>query len=461
MKPTKLSLHNIGIVENEIITIDKPLIIFYGEIRAGKSTILKSIIWVCGGEFPTDILRHGTKEGHIELQFANGHIRREFYLSKDGKTIKARAIEFIRDGRPVQQPAAAIKELLNPFTLDQDFLVRKNETDRNKYFIELFGVDTSAEDAELVKLESQASALRSELKGYGEIDLTEYKTVDSVSLAQQRAKIIEDANVLRLEFEKELASINEAYENRCGEFNKIVNTKYSRDSERKLKQGQIVAEQTEISRLKSLISQAENRLNAHTEWLELNPELELPAEPKVPDTTALKQKILALHTPDASAIDKQLADAAASNVRAEQYQKNLAREKERLAKATALTQKEADIKTKRQAKLDKLTGINETCKVEGLKFTADGQFSFEGTSAAMLSTSQIMRLSKLLSDLYPPGLGITLIDRGESLGKSIFELIDRAKADEKAILATVVGERPAIVPEQVGVFVVDNGKIEK
>jgi hypothetical protein len=61
--------------------------------------------------------------------------------------------------------------------------------------------------------------------------------------------------------------------------------------------------------------------------------------------------------------------------------------------------------------------------------------------------------------LYPPGLGISLIDRGESLGKSIFGLIHRARTEDKTILTTVVGERPAVVPEHVGVFVVEGGKI--
>lgn len=77
----------------------------------------------------------------------------------------------------------------------------------------------------------------------------------------------------------------------------------------------------------------------------------------------------------------------------------------------------------------------------------------------MLSTSQLMRLSSILSGHYPDGFGLDLIDRGESLGKSIFSFIERAKAEEKTILATVVGEKPAAIPEHVGVFVVEQGKL--
>ena len=52
MKPTKLIIKNIGKIPNETIEINKPLILFYGEIKQGKTTILNSVRWVCGGEFP-------------------------------------------------------------------------------------------------------------------------------------------------------------------------------------------------------------------------------------------------------------------------------------------------------------------------------------------------------------------------------------------------------------------------
>lgn len=82
------------------------------------------------------------------------------------------------------------------------------------------------------------------------------------------------------------------------------------------------------------------------------------------------------------------------------------------------------------------------------------------TEAGMLSTSQMMKLSSQLSALYPEGFGLDLIDRAESLGKSIFAFVDRAKAENKTILAAVVGEKPAEVPEEVGVFVVEGGVIK-
>ena len=92
-------------------------------------------------------------------------------------------------------------------------------------------------------------------------------------------------------------------------------------------------------------------------------------------------------------------------------------------------------------------------------FDETGDFTYDGTQAGMLSTSQLMQLSSELSALYPEGLGVELLDGAESLGKSVFEFVNRAKAENKTILATIVGERPAKVPENIGVFVVEEGKV--
>lgn len=455
MKPTRLLIKNIGIIPDADIPINKPLLVFYGEIRAGKSTILHAVQWVCGGEFPSDILRHGAKEGLIELQFDNGHIRREFYLAKDGKTVKARPIEFIRDKRPVATPVREIAALLNPFTLDQDFLVRKNETDRKKYFIELFGVDNSDLDTALTSLESEASALRSELKGYGDIDLTEQKPADISSLQAQRAQIVEAARVQRVELEAQLQSIEAAHQAKVelvekgNELARSYNTSIDRAIENKRLREEKIAD------LKQALAMHEAELAK----VSIPPKDEIKPRPAAPDTTALKTQIQALHSPDTAAVDSQLSNAAAQNVKAEQYQKNLARENERKAKGASLDAKEKAVKAKREEKLARLKNINDTCKVPGLKFDDEGEFSFDGTTASMLSTSQLMRLSQALSDLYPPGLGVSLLDRAESLGKSVFELVDRAKAEEKVILAAVVGERPATVPEDIGVWIVENGRV--
>jgi hypothetical protein len=461
MKITHLLIHNIGLIADEKIAIEKPLIIFYGEICAGKTTILNCVRWVCGGEFPTDILRHGAKEGHIELQFDHGHLRREFYLAKDGKTVKARPIEFVRDGRPVAKPVAEIEKLLNPFALDQDYLVRKNEADRNRFFIELFGVDTSKLDNDLYTLEREATELRAELKGFGEIDLTKQERADMAKLKEWRQTIVDAANKSRTDLEAQLEQINADHQRKQqGHDNEVFDLRSLRQS-RTTAQNVIASANEEIRLLQIKIGKLQETVKSQQGWLESNPDKPDPTPPTPPDTTELKGKIHALHTPDTAEVDLKISNAAAQNVRADTYERNLERDGQRQQKQADLATREAAIKAKREERIGLLRTINESCKIEGLKFTETGDFSFEDTSAAMLSTSQIIRLSKKISDLFPPGLGIELLDRGESLGRSIFDYVNHANTNQTTVLATVVGERPAAVPADVGVFVVKDGVVIK
>jgi len=167
-------------------------------------------------------------------------------------------------------------------------------------------------------------------------------------------------------------------------------------------------------------------------------------------------------SPDVSAIDTKIAEAAAVSVRVEQYQKNLKRAEEKATKEKRLSVLESDQRTLKQKKVSRLSDAGEKSGIKDLIFNEDGSFSYRGTSHGMLSTSQLMDLSQELSALYPAGFGLDLIDRAESLGfaigKNILEFVDKAKREDKTILAAIVGERPATTPPEVGVFVVENGE---
>lgn len=94
IKPTKLIIKNVGKLAGEtVIEINRPLILFYGEIRQGKTTILNAVRWVCGGAFPDDIISHGQKEASIELQIEGGLIGRSFYrtVASEGKPSETKA----------------------------------------------------------------------------------------------------------------------------------------------------------------------------------------------------------------------------------------------------------------------------------------------------------------------------------------------------------------------------------
>ena len=453
MKVKSLHITNVGMIADTVITFDKPLILFYGEIRQGKTTILNAVRWVCGGAFPTDIIRHGEKEAEVSLEFDGGMISRSWYVTKDGKT-KAREVTFIRNGKPVPSPVAEIKRFLNPFLLDQDFLRNKTELERRQYFAEMFSVDTQDLDTEHFNNDREASNLRAKIKGYGEIDLTPVERVDIAGAKDKLSKLRSDYAAKKLELENQIEQMTRKHEQEVARVNSANseilshNSKCERAAETRLDiEGAIETHKRKIQEL-------EAQLKAH-----VVPEKKslLPA-PTPPDRSERQKKILDLQ-PDTSALEATIQNGAAQNVRAEQYAKNKDRDSKRRADEKALTaleQRQREIKKEKQSRLKT---VSDSCGIKGLSFDDEGNFIYEGSQAGMLSTSQIMRLSSELSAMYPEGFGLELLDRGESLGRAIFDYVELAKKKKSTVLATIVGEKPAKVPSEVGVFVVRDGVV--
>lgn len=425
MKVTTLTIQNIGLIAGECIMLNKPLILFYGEIQQGKTTILNAVRYVLGGAFPADLLRHGAESGFIQLDFENGYVRREFYRGENGE-VKSRPVTFVRDGVRVARPVAELQKFLNPFLLDQEHLARMTELERKKFFSTLFNTDTTALDEEASKCEQEARELRAKVKGYGDIKPEAVERVNVEELRACRASILEA-------HQGSVKSVAATNAGRSEHNRQISEATESLD-----------AWVTEVERLTIALKDAKNEVDRAQLFLKHNQPLDILVTPPAPDTSKL---------------DEQISTAAANNVRADQYDKDKKRLEQKLADEKQVLALERRLRAIRDEKIGRLEELSSSCGVPGLKFLGMGDFTFEGTTPGMLSTSQLMKLSSALSALYPAGLGVDLIDRGESLGKSIFELVERAQKEDKTILATVVGERPATVPERVGVFVVSNGKV--
>ncbi len=425
MKIKKLIIDNVGKIEHAEIEFDHPLLLFYGEILQGKTTILNAVRWCFGGSFPQDIIRHGAKDADVTLELDNGSISRSWYKAKDGST-KARPITFVRDGKPVKEPTREIEKFLNPFLLDQDFLRKMGEAERKAYFTTLFAVDTSDIDRQIYTASEKAKGLREKLKGYGDIDTTEVKPIDTKVVQQQ------------------LQDIKNTHSRRMDDWNRACLESTNRTIARSTTESKLNDIIKEIQLLTERYEIAERLRVQYKTWLQDNQPIPVDAQPSEPDISTLEAVI---------------SNAAANQVRVEQYQKNLERARLQTADIQTLTELEGAQRELKAKKISTLSKINETHGIKDLTFGDAGNFAYQNTMAGMLSGSQIMHLSAELSRLYPEGLGVGLIDRGESLGKSIFGLIDLAKEKDETILVTVVGESPAEVPENIGVFVVEDGVV--
>jgi len=458
MKAIKLIVKNIGIVADAAIELNKPLIIFYGEIRQGKTTLLNAVKWVFGGAFPTDIIRKGETEASITLFLDCGTITRSFYVARDGST-KARPVIFKRNGAAVEDPVAEIKKLLNPFLLNNLYLINMPELERKKYFVSQFAVDTSGLDNEITVAEALASATRSKLKGYGEIDLTPVEPPpDITKLRQMRADIINEHDKNIALVQAQMAKLRADHQTAVDAVNTAAAAARENNWQRAEAKKKVASFQTDIIRLERELATARDGAASYGQWLDEHPAMDLPPLPPAPDLTHLAAVLMT--KADTRSVDDVILQSEADKVRYEQFLANQKRAEERAKDEAQIKATEATIRELRTKRLAKLKECSEKCGIPGLEFDEAGNFSYQGTQAGMLSTAQLMTLSSQLSALYPDGFGLDLIDRAESLGKSIFAFVDRAKAENKTILAAVVGEKPADVPEEVGVFVVEQGVVK-
>lgn len=467
MKFTRLQIKNIGKLSDVDLKFEKPLNLFYGEIKAGKSTILNAIRWSFGGAFPDDIIRHGEKNAFVQIDGTEDgkpwFIRSEWYVGKDGTT-KRRDIVFDRNGVKSKRPTDEIARLLNPFLLDQDHLRRMKDLQRGRYLVELFGIDTEKEDRAISEKATEASKLRVKVDTYGDIPLNPVEPVNIEGLKRARAMVVREVEEDRAEARAEIAKIMGEYEAQKAKVdarNRDVQ-KVNRDRMNTL--ASIQSNDAAAKSIRDQIAVLETRLgelaketDASRAWLDGNPEKVEEGYPQAPATSALDARATAVA--DTSAIDAKIQDAGAVNVRAEQYQANLKRANQKAADESRILELEAEQRDLKAKKVAKLAALAENSGIPTLVFKEDGGFEYDGTDAGMLSDSQIMRLSQALSGLYPEGFSISLIDRGESLGKSVLTLNAEAGEKKSTILVSIVGEKPAKVPEHVGAWVVEDGKV--
>lgn len=453
MKIKSIIIQNIGTIKNETIKIDKPLTIFYGEIKQGKTTILNSIRWAFGGSFPKDIITHGEEEASITIEFDNGLISRSFYYNKDLEVV-SRPQNIIMNNRKIT--VNELKRYLNPFLLDQNHLINlKAGNERAQFINEIFQVNTTELDVLLIAKEQKAQSLRASIKAYGEINLKEILKPDFEALEAEKIEVENRLKEQRLMIEKENKAIKDTYE---AERQKILNELYAFNTKQ---ESSLTAIEKAKSDLDNIILETKGTIFEKCFDIDCATRLisELPQpEPKKPLIIDLPEpKYIDFDESELININQKIADANVQQVLYDQYLKDEQKYTAKMKAQAELKELESVIKNIRIEKQHAQESINGI--IEGLEYK-NFQLWYENTAFDMLSTSQLMTLSSKLSSMYTESLGLELIDKGECLGKSVMTLVNKAEKEEKNILVTVVGEKPAEIPENIGVFVVENGEVK-
>jgi hypothetical protein len=456
MKIKKIILQNIGLLQNETIELNQPLTLIFGDIRQGKTTVLNAARWLFGATVPNDIIQHGKVNAKIELITDNGFIYREWYINKNGE-ITSKPIQAIIDNKKLSQKE--LTAMVNPFQLDQDYFRRKNLVDKKRYLFDLFEIDTKEIDERIAKGIEFRTKLKTEIAAFGDIAIIEVQKPCIDELVAKRS-VIETDNQQKLQEIKDR--------------NEVLRINYETAKEIELDeietfnivQRNILAEKKDAQKLLTDIlnfiefsiysecfnkEMAEKMANELPEPLPLKPlknTILLPNyEVEIVDNTAINE------------VNELITAEKIKEVEYNNYLKLLERQKCKDSKQLTLVEAEKKINDLRNQKLAKLAEYSG--KVKGLNFMDNGDFTFFDTSSEMLSDSQLIELSTMLSAFYPHVLGIELIDRGESLGKSVYDLCDYAKKHERNVLVTIVGDKPADVKEDIGVYVIQDGKINR
>jgi len=424
MKISSIEIKNIKKIKNAVIKIDKALTLFLGEIKQGKTTILDAFMLCCGGNTPTDLLTHGTDDGYIKITLSPvGYIKRSFFRDKNGNTAAKPKIEYVDiNGEIVTQPAVALKKLLNPFLLDQNFFINMTSLKKKQYFSDLFNTgDVDSMKSRINALHEKAQTLRKTISIYGDDPIA---IVEKPHTDELKAQLEEKTKLIKAENEK------------IKEKNAVI-------LEKNLKHKRSLIRITDIdAEISTLLADKATLID----YCSKNPLEELTPDIDTSEIEALKQEI---------------ADSRVQDEKYKQYQDLLKKEKEKNDHLKELSDITSDEYKLKNENLKRLAEISETCGVKGLKFNDDGDAIYEDTAMDLLSKSQEMQLSSKLQALYPNEFGLELIDGAESLGTSVYEIIDTAIAEKKTVLATIVSDKIAVSDDRIGVWIVEDGVVEK
>lgn len=456
-KVVSLEISNIRLIKHELIEFDAPLMLFYGDIRQGKTTILDCIKSLFLSKIPQDFITKGERKGFVKLILENGTIEKHFRIDKHGVQ-KSDATISIIDSKKVG--VKEIQGMINPIQLNQDFLKEMTGLERSRFFIDLFNVETKGIDNKI----EESLALQSEFKRKcNAIGQTNYKKIERPNIKFCKDEIAVEKEFLLKTYE----SIKLDNDNKKSIYDSEIEIVKLRINDKNIL---IKSENDSLDEINYNLKKLQNSIFGNIEYTGCLDSLKAILETKcIQREIDVFREIDKIKTPEYLPTDN--IDKSKYNILLEKF--NLANQKmisydydqlelKKLNEFNLLDSLLIDIReTLSDLRKDKIKKLSEYgSEIKGLEFTETGSINYKGINIEQLSTSQIVELGSNLQILYKDNLlGIELIDRAESLGKSVFEFAEKAIRENSTILATIVSETPANAPSEVGVFFVENGEI--
>jgi len=416
---------------------DKGLIQIKGKNKQGKTTVLDTIEWLITGNkaLNSDIIQHG-KESAVAVAIIGDYQIRRVTGKQNKFEVKNLKTGMVEKGE-VQN---FISTFINELTLNPRPFLDKTPQQQLKFCMDLFKIDYSAIDKELVTLESERTFVGRELKSFGEVVLPQaVKEVDVNALFNQRKEIEQRNSVLMAEYQsqkdeelKEIESFNKEQRTRASYLTQLK----SNISQSRTYENNLVAE---IERLELQLKQARESLENQTKnTFELQQKYD-----NAPTPETEKPLLSFLSAPElesTSDIDVKIQNAQAINEKARNYIQALGRQTMKAAKDAEYIEYTGKIVALRDKKLEMLRAVKTG--VNGLEIREEGLY-YNGVYSENWSDSESLRISSELCIAQLPALRAIFIDRAESFDSdSLAELEKWAIEKDIQAFVTIVSDIP-------------------
>lgn len=412
-----------------------------GQNEAGKTTAgIDAIqILIRGNKYANkDIITKGKSKAVLIGQIGHYKIHREIPRegtptlkvvdTNTGEVLKGRIQDFL-------------ETFINELTFNPRPFLSKNRNEKLKFMMDLCKIDFSKIDAEISVDYEKRKLIGQEIERYGEIVVPKaLSRINTTEIIEQKKKITEQNNELYLAHE-------EAKTKHLNEIDKFNKEQRKKAQQKEVEEDRLTDLRDDEMQAKTKIAELERQLKeqkANLKTTEKNiidcleklqalpiPEPEKPLAVDIPEPKYLSVDDL----------DKKLEYAAEINQKANEYDNQIAKAKEKESKQAEYKEYDNKINLLRKQKLEILAGTKTG--VDGLQITED-DILYKGISSDNWSDAQGLVISSMLCQAQKPILSAVFLDRAESMDKkTLKEFVEwGTKNGIQTIITKVADELP-------------------
>ena len=428
-----------------------------GKNKQGKSSAIKVIEWLIKGNkvLNKDIIQHGKDKASAQMMLGDYSIKRVATLKTQTLEVRNTKTNVIMKGE-IQN---FLFTMINEITFNSKSFLDKSPTEQLKFCFDLFGIDFTDVNKELLTIEQDRLICGRERDKFGDLDGSKPEKVSRIdidSLMRMRKEIEIENEVLRNHYQtvkdQTITDIEAFNKEQRAKTNKLLEAKTLIDEDKK-----------DIDECNEEIAELELKLkNAKSALLEFKASLDrhethlkslsqpLPEKPLVADIPTPEFK-------STDEIDAKIQNATAINQKAELYDQWEAKKKGRAVKDIEYQELTSKITALRKKKIDMLLSIKTG--VKGLEIREDGLY-YNNTYSENWSDMESIKIASELCLAQNPKLRAIFIDRFESFDKANREEFNEwAKQHNVQVVVTIVDDNIPETIDEDNVIYIEEGKI--